>query len=365
VRRSCSAALTKAKALLDVGVGSDLQRFSVLHFLCAAAQFAARTEDALALARETIDVANRQKDTTYQMIGYRLHGTQLFLKGQNRKALESLERAERYRDPVRQKSLSYRFSMDPGLDVLAFKVMVLVALGLNDQARRVREEATAQLTGHYHAPSVALVTFLSAVFPEQYLGNVETCERLSAELLAHCAEHNVRLMVAIYLHWARAMREPTDQNVKALRAAIDARRQSGALVSHPIFISLFADVLLMAGNVTAAEGALREGLALAEHSGERCWLAELHRREGQIALKRSEPDGARAEACFLQAVGIAHGQESRMLELRAATDLARLWRDMGSPNDPRALLEPILAAIEGGENTRDVRNARALLAEIV
>jgi len=34
------------------------------------------------------------------------------------------------------------------------------------------------------------------------------------------------------------------------------------------------------------------------------------------------------------------------------------------PNDPRALLEPILAAIEGGETKRDLRNARALLAEI-
>jgi hypothetical protein len=53
-----------------------------------------------------------------------------------------------------------------------------------------------------------------------------------------------------------------------------------------------------------------------------------------------------------------------MLELRAANDLALLWRDTGSPNDPHALLEPILAAIEGGETTRDVRNARALLAKI-
>jgi len=47
-----------------------------------------------------------------------------------------------------------------------------------------------------------------------------------------------------------------------------------------------------------------------------------------------------------------------------ANDLGRLWRETGSPNDPRALLEPILAAIEGGEATRDVRSARALLAEI-
>ena len=30
----------------------------------------------------------------------------------------------------------------------------------------------------------------------------------------------------------------------------------------------------------------------------------------------------------------------------------------------RAMLEPILATIEGGETTHDVRNARALLAEL-
>jgi hypothetical protein len=51
--------------------------------------------------------------------------------------------------------------------------------------------------------------------------------------------------------------------------------------------------------------------------------------------------------------------------LRPATALARLWRETTSPNDPRALLEPILAAIEGGETTRYVRDARALLAELV
>jgi bifunctional non-homologous end joining protein LigD len=41
---------------------------------------------------------------------------------------------------------------------------------------------------------------------------------------------------------------------------------------------------------------------------------------------------------------IAHGQEARMLELRAATDLARLWREAGAPNDPRARREGFAVA---------------------
>ena len=129
--------------------------------------------------------------------------------------------------------------------------------------------------------------------------------------------------------------------------------------------SHLAEALLMAGNVTEAELALQEAFAFVEQSGERFWLTDLYRVNGQIALKRPEPDRLHAEACFLQAIEVARGQEAHLLELRAATDLARLWRVAGSRNDPCALLEPILVSIEGGEATCDVRNALALLAEIV
>jgi hypothetical protein len=118
------------------------------------------------------------------------------------------------------------------------------------------------------------------------------------------------------------------------------------------------------GDVTGAEAALQEAFVFVEQSGERFWLAELHRLDGQVAHKQPKRDRARAEASLLLAVEIARGQEARMLELRAATDLARLWHDSDSDNDPRALLKPILYSIEGGEATRDVRNARALLAEL-
>jgi len=67
------------------------------------------------------------------------------------------------------------------------------------------------------------------------------------------------------------------------------------------------------------------------------------------------------ETCFRKAIEIARSQQGRLLELRAANDLAHLWRNSNSGGDVRALLEPILEAVEGGADTRDVRNAHELL----
>jgi predicted ATPase len=163
---------------------------------------------------------------------------------------------------------------------------------------------------------------------------------------------------------ARAVREPTQENIAASRAAIDAEHRSGTRLFDSAVMSQLGVALLTSGDRTRAEATLRDALAFVKQSGEMFWLADLHRLGGQIALKSPQPDLAVAEAGFLKAIEVARGQEARLLELRAATDLARLWRDTGSPTDPRALLEPILAVIQGGETTRDVRNARALLAEI-
>jgi class 3 adenylate cyclase len=360
-------ALTKAKRLLDAGVGTDLQRFSVLYSLCAADYIAARMEPGLALARHTVEVADRQGDPTFKIVAYRLLGTMQLFTGQNREALETLQQAERYRDPVRQKLLSYRFGLDTGVAVLGWKIWALTFVGLHDQAARVREQAQAELASHGHAPTVVTFKMMAAVSELQF-GDLEACERHSAELVAYCAEkkvETVRLLSAILHACARTMREPTQENIAAIRAALDAQHRSGGRVGESFYMSQLADALLMAGDTTGAEASLQEGFAFVEQTGERYWLADLHRVDGRIALKRPEPDRTRGEACFLQAIEIARQQEARMLELRAATDLARLWRDAGSDRDPRALLEPILDAIEGGETARDVRNARALLAERV
>jgi predicted ATPase len=280
--------------------------------------------------------------------------------------LKNLQRGLRLRDPSRQKPIGLRFSIDPGLSALCSKIWVLSSLGLHDQAARVRELVRTELPDHKLPGTVALYMQIALAWPELMYGDLEAAERYAAEHVAFCAERKVeqfRLWGRNYQASARAMREPTEENVAALRDAIAANNRSGGYFSDSIFKSYLAEALLMRREMEGAEVALKDAFAFVERSGERFWLADLHRVDGQIALKRPETDRERAEACFLKAIEIAHRQEARMLELRAATDVARLWREAGAPNDPRALLEPILAAIEGGETTRDVRSARALLAE--
>jgi predicted ATPase len=214
--------------------------------------------------------------------------------------------------------------------------------------------------------TVASATFCTRTWPELVLEDLEGLERDSAELAAYCTEKKVeqiRLLASLHQAFARAMREPVGRNIAAFRAALEALRRSGGNAGSSIIICNLAEALLAAGDLEGAEAALQDGFAFVEQSGEHYWLAGLHRLSGHVALKQRQPDRLRAEACFRKAIEIARGQEARLLELRTAIDLARLWRDTGSDNDPRALLEPILATIEGGETTHDVRNARALLAE--
>ena len=50
--------------------------------------------------------------------------------------------------------------------------------------------------------------------------------------------------------------------------------------------------------------------------------------------------------------------------MRAVTSLARLWHDQGKRADARDLLTPIYGSFTEGFDTRDLKEAAALLAEL-
>ena len=85
---------------------------------------------------------------------------------------------------------------------------------------------------------------------------------------------------------------------------------------------------------------------------------------GEIALLSPTPNAAKAETYFEQALAAARQQQAKSWELRAAMSLARLWRDQGKVNEARELLAPVYGWFTEGFDTRDLKEAKALLEEL-
>ena len=64
---------------------------------------------------------------------------------------------------------------------------------------------------------------------------------------------------------------------------------------------------------------------------------------------------------FSPARAVAHRQQAKSLELRAALSLARLWQQQGKQAEAHALLAPIYGWFTEGFDTADLQEAQALL----
>jgi predicted ATPase len=109
---------------------------------------------------------------------------------------------------------------------------------------------------------------------------------------------------------------------------------------------------------------MEKSMSLMETNKETWSAAEVHRVAGEIALMSPRPDTARAEAYFERALEIARAQQARSWELRAATSLARLWRDQGRRAEAHDRLAPVYGWFTEGFDTLDLKEAKTLLGEL-
>ena len=111
---------------------------------------------------------------------------------------------------------------------------------------------------------------------------------------------------------------------------------------------------------TAAVSAAR---AIVQSGGDRYWMAELSRLHGEL-LRAQGRDSGEAEAHFRQAMETARQQEARMLELRAAMSLARLWHSQGKRQAAQRVLAEVYGQFDEGFDSHDLQEASALLRSL-
>ena len=164
--------------------------------------------------------------------------------------------------------------------------------------------------------------------------------------------------------WALTDEGPAEEGIARMRRGLADYTATGAELWVPDFLALLAQAHGRAGRPAAGLELLAEALDRVERNGGRWLEAELHRLRGELLLALPEPDPAAAEACFRRAVAVAREQGARMWELRAATSLARLWRDQGEAAEARDLLAPVYGWFTEGFDTPDLVTARRLLEEL-
>jgi predicted ATPase len=192
-------------------------------------------------------------------------------------------------------------------------------------------------------------------------------ERLANENATISKERGFPLFCAhsdVLLGWAAAHRGQGADGIDRMRRGIAAAKAIGARLWEPFHLGLVAEALAFASEIDQGVAELDQSLARSTESGEKWMDAELHRLRGDLMCRLPRPGLDNAERSFRAALSIAREQGTRGFELRAATSLARLWDNHGRREEARQLLAPVYGSFTEGFDAADLKDAKALLAEL-
>jgi predicted ATPase len=162
--------------------------------------------------------------------------------------------------------------------------------------------------------------------------------------------------------WARMECGDVEEGAAQVRRVLArARTRKKPAVMMSYYLILLADAYARVGDHREGLAVLAEASDIMEDTDERLWEAELHRLKGELLLRVEGAERGGAERWLRRAVTVARQQEARLLELRAATSLARLWAEQGNGQKARDLLTPIYNGFTEGFETADLKEAKALL----
>ena len=169
-------------------------------------------------------------------------------------------------------------------------------------------------------------------------------------------------MALILRGWCLAALARADEGIPLLTAGLAGWHELGFVILRPWVLTLLGDACRMAGQWQAALGHLAAARRLAKETQDRWCQAETVRLNGDVLAAMG--DRAGAGASFHEAIAIARQQSAKLWELRAATSLARLWRDRGKRTAACDLLAPVYGWFTEGFDTPVLQEAKALLDEL-
>jgi predicted ATPase len=257
-----------------------------------------------------------------------------------------------------------RFGIDDQVMALSFLSFTLLILGYPEQSAATTGQAVSR------ARAMGLPYTTANALAHGALLGILGCDRgaataLADELLAHSVEHGLRWpqQRARFSQGALlAQSGDPEQGIEIMRRAIAADEAISARNRHTLYLGHLASAQASVGQPEVALNLLDEAIQAVEIMNERFFEAELHRLRGETLLTLGK--GPEAEIALRRALTIADRQQARWWELRAATSLAKHWKNERKFTEAYGVLYPVYSWFSEGFGMADLNYAKALLDQL-
>ena len=228
-----------------------------------------------------------------------------------------------------------------------------------------------------HPPSIAFA-YGTGCFAYHSARDFEWVEHASAKVLELAEKEVFQLWdtIALTYHgWAIGMKGRIKEGIDEIERGLKKFRLTGTRVMLPDVMTMLGELLWKAGRIQDALARLDEGIREATHPdrNEHFMEPELYRLKAEIfkqcAKVEDHPEHAAklfkdAEDSFQDALELTRKQKARMLEIRAAVGLGRLWQRQGKQQEALQILENLYNSFTEGFDTEDLREAHTLIEEL-
>ncbi len=317
------------------------------------------------IGRQALAAAERTGDVFDQLSAHYQIGMALLCHGRVAPGLRHFEQTLALYDPAAHGARANAMDINRGLAARDFAGLAHVHLGHPDRALAVVDRAVelAQHSGHPVNRADALFHALLVHFERREFDRM----RERAEALI---DHSERIGLPFYLNSGHVLRGrarveagEVEAGVEEMRRSVDELARAGSGIVAPCRHVLLAEGLQKLGQPGRALDVIESGLAQAQAQSQLLNAPDLHRLHAETLLDLGR-HADEPEAPLRRALELARRQEQKTYELRAATSLAHLWQRQGKSTEANDLLQPVYDWFTEGFDTRDVREAKALLENL-
>jgi predicted ATPase len=316
------------------------------------------------LAERMADIVSARDDTGAKCVSARMLALETYYKAQYHRSLELVDEALSIYDVDNHRGLALRYAHDPRAAATFYKAWNLWHLGYPERAKATAEEALEWARHIDHPNTLGISLCYGIALTNIWIGDHERVRQAAEEALLLAQEKSLGLWEAwgrIYLGWA-IFQDDRQEGLGELMAGITASRRIGAVRHEAFHLGLAADMHSRAGLHDQIDEMFEKAFAVLDQTRDLPFAVDLHRLRATACLRRSSNEADVAQQHLLTALDIARTQQALSLELRAATDLAKLWANAGERSKALELLSGVRVRITEGATLPDLVNADTLLS---